>query len=141
MRGLVRLLTILLIVVFGFLLYVLVASWRSRTPYVASEVSADSISVYQNRADSLELIADSLRSRLDQAGLLQQPRIQLQLDRLDEEIRSLRVAITKWETAHKTAGAGAAYRECILLYGRASGACQVLRAVDPVPPPGEGGRP
>ena len=121
MKALFRIMLLALVVSLASVIYLVVRSSRSRTDLLATEVSADSSAAYQSKADSLETEAHNLRRKLEDAGLLQQPRIQSKLSRLDGEVRSLRVAIGKWETARKGNDQNQAYRECLLLYGR--GAC------------------
>jgi len=129
-----RVLIILLIVGVGFIIYLIVRTSRERIPVLPTEVSADSIMAYEARADSLSVGADTLEDVLGRAGLLEQPGIRRRLARLNEEIDALRTAVERWRAARDSNGQGQAYRECILLYGRASGVCDALR-IDTAPPP------
>jgi len=133
MRGLLRVIVVLLIVLAGLLVYLIVRQSRSRVDLLAHEVSADSIAVYQARADSLAVIAESLEVRFEKAGALTRPVVLRELATLEDEIASLRIAIDKWRNARGKYGEGQASRECILLYGRASGICDALQEAEPPP--------
>jgi len=93
-----------------------------------SDVSEVSIASYAARADSLAVVAESLDERFDRAGILARPAVGLRLSRLSEEIEGLRQAIERWHSAQDAFGRNQAYRECILIYGRASGMCEGLNA-------------
>ncbi len=127
MTRLARVLLVLLIIGFGFIIYLIISANRGRTDLLPAEVSADSIKVYQQRADSLEMEVPLLRARLEDAGLLQQPRIRQKLTRLEEEIASLKNAVERWRASRDTGGDNQSYRQCVLLYGRATGICDVLQ--------------
>ena len=134
-----RIILVLLIVGFGVTIFLIVRNSPRTTDYLPAEVGTDSIAAYEKRAGELEAEADSLASTLERVGLLQQPFVRAQLERVEQEVYALRVAVEKWKSARTTSAQGQAYRECVLLYGRASGACAVLRESEPpeTPEPSE----
>lgn len=134
-----RVILIVLIVGFAVTIFLIVRNSPKSVDYIASEVGTDSIAAYEQRAEELEVEADSLAEALERVGLLQQPFVRTQLGRVEHEVQALRVAVEKWKSARTTSAQGQAYRECVLLYGRASGACAVLRESEPpeTPDPGE----
>jgi hypothetical protein len=133
MRGLLRVIVVLLILLAGLLVYLIVRQSRSRVDLLAHEVSADSIAVYQARADSLAIVAESLEVRYERAGALAKPGALRQLTALKDEIASLRIAIDKWRNTRGKYGEGQAFQKCVLLYGRASGICEALEEAEPLP--------
>ena len=126
-----RVILIVLIVGFAVTIFLIVRNPPKRVGYIESEVGTDSIAAYEKRAEELEVEADSLAEALERVGLLQQPFVRAQLGRVEHEVKALRVAVEKWKSARTTSAQGQAYRECVLLYGRASGACAVLRESEP----------
>lgn len=136
MEKLSRVILVLLIVGFGVTILLIVRNSPRRIDYVPAEVNVDSVAAYEKRAEELEAEADSLAKVLERVGLLQQPFVQAQLGQVEQEVYALRVAVEKWKSARTTSAQGHAYRECVLLYGRASGACAVLRESEPPETPG-----
>jgi hypothetical protein len=133
-----RAILVLLIVGFGVTIFLIVRSSPKRIDYIPAEVGMDSVAAYEKRAGELEAESDSLARVLERVGLLQQPFVRAQLERVEQEVYALRVAVEKWKSARTTSAQGQAYRECVLLYGRASGACAVLRESEPPETPGPG---
>ncbi|MFO7675723.1 MAG: hypothetical protein R6X12_05370 [bacterium] len=130
MSGLYKLLLVAFILLSAGLLYIVVRQSRDRADLLPFEVSEDSVAAYARRADSLGRVAEILEADLDALGLLEQPRARLQLARLRAEIASLRTAVERWQVARTSHDKDLAYRECVLLYGRVSGMCEVLRTPD-----------
>lgn len=138
MRTVLWSMVVVLVLGLGLLVYLLIRQSESRPETtLAFEVSAESITAYQDRADSLGLIADSLEVRFEQAEPLQKPGLLRRLDNLEDEIDALRIAVDKWRTARDDYGEGQAYQKCVLLYGRATGICDDLREAVPAEPEGE----
>ncbi|HDQ98751.1 MAG TPA: hypothetical protein ENN51_00485 [candidate division WOR-3 bacterium] len=126
MNTLFRLLLVAFIALSGVLVYVVVRQNRARSDYLVSEVSADSIIAYEDRADSLERVTEILEADLPSLRLLDQPAARFRLDRLRGEIAALRTAVERYRVARTPTEQNQAYRECILLYGRATGICDAL---------------
>jgi len=103
---------------------------RSRRPAQPSalpfEVSAESVAVYEQRAAELQATADSLKKRLQAVGTAERRDVKARVAEVERLISELRRAIAQWRIARGGDAPGAAYRQCILLYGRARGACDVL---------------
>ena len=121
-----RLLFFVFVLVSAVLAYIIVRNTRSRSDLLPAGVTADSIASYERRADSLERIAGVLEMDYDAIGLLDKPAARRRLDRLRVQVEALHVAIERWRTARTSHGQNKAYRECILLYGKATGVCEVL---------------
>ena len=135
MTKLYRILLILFIVLCAVLVYIIVRQSRTRVDYLASEVSADSITSYETRADSLGRAAEVLEADLGSLSGLAKASARRRLDGLRGEIAALRTAIERWRAARTPEDNNQAYRECILLYGKASGICEGLST--DVPPDSE----
>lgn len=95
---------------------------------VAFEVSAESVSAYEQRAAGLRATADSLKQRLEAAGTDERRDVQIRIAEVERLISELQRAIAQWRIARGGDAPDAAYRQCVLLYGQARGACQVLAA-------------
>lgn len=126
MNAVMKTVVVVLLVGMGLLVYLIVRQNQPRPDILPHEVSADSIAVYQLRADSLAVIADSLENRFEDADALRKPGLLRRLAALEGEIDALKIAIDKWRATRGKYGEGQAYRECVLLYGRASGVCADL---------------
>ncbi len=127
MKALTWVLGIIALALLAYVVYNLVAPGYRRADSVAAvEVSADSIQAYIERAQELEARADSLRARLAELRLVERPAVQLRITTLERELASLRQAIDEWRMARTGIGGPAAFRQCILLYGKASGVCDAL---------------
>lgn len=132
MNTLFRILLVAFIALSGVLVYIVVRQSRARADYLVSEVSADSIQAYADRADSLARVAEILELDLGSLRLLDQPAARFRLDRLRGEIGALRTAVERYRVARTPAEQNQAYRECVLLYGRATGVCDALLVETPV---------
>ena len=126
MTKLYRLLLVVLILTSVVLVYIIARTPRPTADLPPYEVTADSIASYERRADSLEGVVHVLEMDYDAVGLLKKPSARLRLDRLREQVEALRAAIERWRSARTSHGQNKAYRECILLYGKATGTCEVL---------------
>lgn len=120
---------LLMLVFFGLLGYLLnefIQGRRSQVEFLNYEVSADSIAVFQARADSLRVQADGLRERLERTGRLTRASVRARLELLEDEIISLERTVEMWRKSRPARAGRDAYRQCVLLYGEASAACQAL---------------
>jgi hypothetical protein len=131
---------VLAVVAFALMVYFVVdfARHRKASPggaTVSADVGPDSIAAYEQRIVDLEAGAAGLRQRMDRAGTLGRPDVQERLRLLEADVENLRAAVARWKVEHNRANQGEAYRQCILLYGKASGVCQSL-APDTVASPG-----
>ena len=93
---------------------------------VPFEVSAESIAVYEQRVSELRARVDRLKERARAAGSLDRRDVSARIAESERLISELQHAIEQWRVARGGDAPDAAYRNCILLYGRASGACDVL---------------
>lgn len=90
------------------------------------EVGADTIKAYKERIAELEHKAELLRSRMSTADPLTRLQLQRQLPTVEATIRDLKTTVEQWRTAKEQRSLGNIYRQCILLYGKASGVCDLL---------------
>jgi len=134
MKTVFRLLVVALLVVGAYFLYHVARERGQQAAPVAAGTTTDSIVAFQGRVERLRADAARLRVRAAQAGPLERPRIERDVDRLDAEIRDLSVAIEQWRSATGAPAQASMYQKCVLMYGRASGVCDVL-ADDTLPPP------
>jgi len=93
---------------------------------VAFEVSAESVAVYGQRAAELRAVADSLKQRMAAVGTAERRDVKARVAEVERSISELQRAIAQWRIARGGDAPDAAYRQCVLLYGQARGACQVL---------------
>jgi hypothetical protein len=133
---------VLAVVVFALTVYFAVdfARHRKGPPELAPasyDVGPDSIAAYERRIVDLKAEAEELKERLGRAGTLTRPEVQERLRLLEAHVENLGSAVARWKAEHDRGSQNEAYRECILLYGKASGTCQSL-APDTVA--GRGGR-
>jgi hypothetical protein len=99
---------------------------KAQPPAVPFEVSAESVAVYEQRAAELRATADSLKQRMKAAGAAERRDVKARVAEVERLISELQRAIAQWRIARGGDAPDAAYRQCILLYGQAWGACQVL---------------
>jgi len=59
----------------GYLLHDFVEHRKTQVELLNPNVRSEGIAAYQARADSLRVLADSLRGRLERAGLLTRPSV------------------------------------------------------------------
>lgn len=104
---------------------------------VSVEVGPDSIAAYEQRIVELEARAEELKERMGRVGTLDRPAVRERLQMFRANIENLKSAVARWKSEHNRGSQNEAYRECILLYGKASATCQSL-APDTVA--GQGGR-
>lgn len=133
MKLLLQVLTALLVLVSAVTVFLAVRLYTGRAPVYASQVGPDSIAVYERKADSLEQVVASLAARMDSIGLLRRPGLNFKLQRLEGEIAGLRRAIAEWHRTRDSARRNQLYQECLVLYGRASGMCELLLTEDSLP--------
>jgi len=90
------------------------------------EVSAESVAVYEQRASELQARADSLKKRMEAVGTAERREVKVRVAEFERLVSELRRAIAQWRIARGGDAPDAAYRQCVLLYGRARGACEML---------------
>ncbi len=95
---------------------------------VPFEVSAESVAVYEQRVSELRARVDSMKERVRVAGTAERRDVKARIAESERLVSELQRAIEQWRVARGGDAPDAAYRQCILLYGRASGACDVLAA-------------
>ena len=95
-------------------------------PAVPYEVSAESVAVYEQRTAELQARADALKKRMEVVGTAERRDVKARLAEFESQISDLKRAIAQWRIARGGDAPDAAYRQCILLYGRARGACELL---------------
>jgi hypothetical protein len=101
---------------------------RTKTvpPSIPYEVSAESVAVYEQRVAELQARADSLKRRMEVVGSAERRDVKARLAEFESQLSDLKRAIAQWKIARGGDAPDAAYRQCILLYGRARGACELL---------------
>lgn len=99
---------------------------RAETSAIPSEVSADSIVAYEQRTAELQTRVEDLRRRMQAAGTSERREVKARLAEFEQQLRELKRAIDQWRVARGGDAPDAAYRQCILLYGQARGACNAL---------------
>lgn len=99
---------------------------QAQPPVVPFEVGAESIAAYEQRAVELRVKADSLKLRMAAAGTAERRDVKARVAEVERLISELQRAIAQWRIARGGDAPDAAYRQCILLYGRARGACEML---------------
>jgi len=111
----------------GYLVFNFTSQRNRQSRPVAFEVGPESIQAYLVRIGALEETAARIHNRLQQVAPGERARLSRQLQLLDAQLRDLRVAVAQWRAA-RTSGRSSSdlYRNCLLLYGRASGICAVL---------------
>jgi len=117
-----------LLLLVGYVVVDLAQRPRTKAPpsAVPFEVSAESVAVYEQRAAELRAAADSLKQRMKAVGTAERRDVKARVAEAERLISELQRAIAQWRIARGGDAPGAAYRQCILLYGRARGACDVL---------------
>lgn len=137
MNTVYRVLLVAFILLSTVLVFIVVRTNRARVEPLDFEVSEDSITAYEQRADSLGRVAEVLEADLNALGVLDQLPVRARLDGLKREISALRVAVDKWKSGREKYDSGTSYRQCILLYGRATGICDALSEDLPAQPGNE----
>jgi hypothetical protein len=95
-------------------------------PAVSYEVSAESVAVYEQRAAEIQAKADSLKKRMEAVGTAERREVKARIAEFERVASELRRAIAQWRIARGGDAPDAAYRQCVLLYGQARGACEML---------------
>ena len=95
-------------------------------PTVPYEVSAESVAVYEQRAVELQARADSLKKRMEAVGTAERREVKARVAEFERVVSELHRAIAQWRIARGGDAPDAAYRQCVLLYGQARGACEML---------------
>jgi len=120
------LLALVLTGLFGYLLHNFIEHRKTQVEILDPNVGLQEINAYQARADSLRVRADSVRQRLDRAGLLSRRSVKAHLALLEDEIIALDRTIEVWRKSKKVRSEVDLHRQCVLLYGKASGLCDAL---------------
>jgi hypothetical protein len=110
----------------GYLLHNFIEHRKAQVEILDPNVGIETITLYQARADSLRARADSVRLRLEGAGLLSRPSVRANLALLEDEIVALERTIEVWQKSKKVRSEVDLHRQCVLLYGKASGVCDAL---------------
>lgn len=126
MKGMFWFLLFILAILFGYLIFNFVYHRSQQAGLVVFEVGADTIKAYENRIVELENTAKRIHSRIILAPINERLRLERRLTVLNEEIRDLKGAVEQWRAARTAKSASSIYRQCILLYGKASGICELL---------------
>ncbi len=129
MKAIFWLLLLIFVGLLGWLSYDFIVNRRAQADVVRFDSHPDSIAAYQQRLAELEARAESLRQRFNATNILRRPAVNARLMQLEEDIAALRRAIEAWEAASRSTDL---YRQCILMYGKASGVCDAL-ALDTLP--------
>ena len=138
MKGLYTVLIILGAVLLGYLIFNFTRARRQQVDFVGFEVSAESVKAYEQRIAELNQQAEAIRRRIARAPLNERLRWERKLAVLTAQIRDLQVAVEQWRQARTKTGAAGIYRQCILLYGKAAGVCELLLSDTlPLPQPKE----
>jgi hypothetical protein len=121
----------LAVVAFVLMVYFVVdfARHRQSAPKLASlstDIGPDSVATYEQRIVDLKASSTALKERLGRLGTVSRPDVQERMRLFDAEIANFERAVAEWKAEHNRAGQGEDYRQCILLYGKASGVCQSL---------------
>jgi hypothetical protein len=117
----------------GYLLYHFFEDRRRSPDAVYYEVNADSVQAFRDRAGELRRQSKALKARLEELKLWERPAVQARIEELDRQVDGLDQAVERWEMARRTRSEKDLYRQCVLLYGQASGMCDAL-AMDTLPP-------
>ncbi len=138
MKAMFWFLLFIVALIFGYLIFNFVYERTRQAGFVVFEVSAESIKAYEELAQTLEKKAEEIRKGIASSPLNQRLRLERQLAVLEGKIRDLKVAIEQWRQTKAPRSAADLYRQCILLYGKAAGICELLLTDTlPVPKPQE----
>jgi len=100
---------------------------RQTKPLKASfEVTAESAAAYEKRLAELVARVELLKKRMEAAGTVERREVKARLAEFERQIYDLRHAIAQWRLARGGDAPNEAYRQCLLLYGRARGVCEAL---------------
>jgi hypothetical protein len=99
---------------------------KTQSPAVTFEVSAESAAAYERRVAELEARVENLKKRMVAVGTAERREVKARLAEFERQITDLKHAIAQWRIARGGDAPDAAYRQCVLLYGQARGACEML---------------
>ena len=99
---------------------------QTKPASAAFEVSAESAAVYEQRVAELEAQVDNLKKRMEAVGTAEQRAVRVRLAEFESQMSDLKHAIAQWRLARGGDAPNEAYRECLLLYGKARGVCDAL---------------
>jgi hypothetical protein len=118
----------------GFVVRDLVLNPRTqaRPAAISFEVGAESAAAYERRVADLEAVVVRLKERMTAIGSVGRQDVKARLAEFEAQIRELKLAIAQWRIARGGDAPDAAYRQCILAYGKAAGICRAL-ATDTLP--------
>lgn len=133
MKGVFWFLLIVLAFLFGLLIFNFTRQRVNQAGLVVFEVTAESIQAFERRVAELESSAVVLRNRLSSSALIERVFLNRRLNYLEGQIRDLKAALAQWRASKDVKSAADIYRQCLLLYGKASGVCDLL-ANDTLPP-------
>ncbi|MEO0021532.1 MAG: hypothetical protein ABIK48_05090 [candidate division WOR-3 bacterium] len=135
MRGIFLVLVLLGGVLLGYLIFYFAQARRQQVDVLPDfEAGTDSIRAYITRIEELERQAKGVRSRIASAPLTERIIRERELAVLEDKIRELKLAVEQWRQARTKKSANDLYRKCIMIYGRASGICELLVS-DTLPEP------
>ncbi len=126
MKAVFWFLLLIVAVLTGAIIFNFTRERAKQSGLVIFELSADSIRAYEKRVAELESKAELLRERMNRVGAIERTQLQRQLMKLSATISELKKVIEHWRVTHQPAVANNLYRQCILLYGKASGVCDLL---------------
>ncbi|MCX7732395.1 MAG: hypothetical protein N2248_04455 [candidate division WOR-3 bacterium] len=127
MKGFFLVLVLLGGVLLGYLIFNFAQARRRQVDVLPDfEAGTDSIQAYLGRIEELERRAKGVRSRIATAPINERVIRQRELAVLEDKIRELRLAVEQWRQARTKTTANDLYRKCIMLYGSASGVCELL---------------
>lgn len=126
MKALFWFLLIVVAVLAGAVIFNFTRERTKQAGVIIFEIGADTIKAYEERIAELENKVEQIRKRMETANPLLRLQLQRQLPALEATIRDLKVAVAQWRTEKRGRFSGDVYRQCILLYGKASGVCDLL---------------
>lgn len=135
MRAIFWFLLLVLAVLFGVYIFRATYQRLGRSNLVLFEVVPESIKAFEERVEKLERDAALLCDRLGSSRLMERDFINRRIALLEQGIQNLKTAVAKWRTVRDFKSAAEIYRNCLLLYGKAAGVCELL-ATDTLPPTG-----
>lgn len=133
MKAIFWFLLIVLAVLFGLFIYSATRQRLGRSNLVVFEVTAESVKAFEARVAELKKNAEILRDRLTTSRLIERILLNRRLELLEKEIADLQEAVAMLRSTMDYKSAADIYRKCLLLYGKASGVCELL-ATDTLPP-------
>jgi hypothetical protein len=90
------------------------------------DVSSESAAAYDQRVAELEAQVENLKKRMAAAGTAERRAVKARLAEFNSQISDLKHAIARWRLARGGDAPSDAYRQCLILYGRARGVCEAL---------------